>query len=361
LNFHNLKVPILQAPIEATANLAAAVSNAGRMGSLGLAWKTADSAARLVDEVLSKTQNPFFANFVLAFDPVAFDAVIEAGVPSITLSWGVSSDLISRAHHHNVQIGVQVGTLDGAKEAISNGADFIICQGIEAGGHVQSSTKLSILLLQILECSNGTPVIAAGGISDKDDVDGIINEGASAVMLGTRFVATQESDAHPLYKAAIINAKGSDTVSTTCFDGGWPNAMYRVIRNKLFSSWESAGCPQPGNRPGEDQSLAEERTGYKLDRVVQRPFNAVYALAETLFMEGLESKSLPKTPWASAGAYTTAGDLANFGQMFLNEGEMNGVQILSPATVAYMTRNQTSGLPDGDRDETLRDASRGIG
>jgi nitronate monooxygenase len=77
---------------------------------------------------------------------MAFDAVIEAGVPAITLSWGISSDLINRAHRHGVQVGVQVGTVDGAKNSILKGADFVICQGIEAGGHVQSTTKLSDLL-----------------------------------------------------------------------------------------------------------------------------------------------------------------------------------------------------------------------
>jgi nitronate monooxygenase len=264
MNIQNLEIPILQAPVEATANLTAAVSNAGGMGSLGLAWANADTAARLVDEVLTKTQNPFFANFVLAFDPMAFDAVIEAGVPAITLSWGISSDLINRAHRHDVQVGVQVGTVDGAKDAISKGADFVICQGIEAGGHVQSTTKLSDLLPQVLDCANGVSVIAAGGLANKDDVDWALQEGATAAMLGTRFVVTKESDAHPLYKEAILAAKGTDTVSTTCFDGGWPNATHRVIRNQLFNSWESAGCPQPGSRPGENLLLAGDSTSHKI-------------------------------------------------------------------------------------------------
>lgn len=88
MNIQNLEIPILQAPVEATANLTAAVSNMGGMGSLGLAWADADTAARLVDEVLTKTQNPFFASFVLAFDPVAFDVVIEAGVPALPYRGG---------------------------------------------------------------------------------------------------------------------------------------------------------------------------------------------------------------------------------------------------------------------------------
>ena len=161
---------------------------------------------------------------------------------------------------------MQVGTVDGAKQAISKGADFVICQGVEAGGHVQSTTKLSNLLPRVLDCANGVPIIAAGGLADKEDVDWAIHNGAAAVMLGTRFVATRESNAHSLYKEAILAATGADTVSTTCFDGGWPNATHRVIRNKLFSSWESAGCPQPGGRPGENQLLTTSSTGREIKK-----------------------------------------------------------------------------------------------
>lgn len=124
-------------------------------------------------------------------------------------------------------------------------------------GHVQSTSKLSKLFPQVLDCARGVLVIATGGLADKNDVGWAIRAGASAVMLGTRFVATRESDAHPLYKDAILAATGADTVSATCFDGGWPNATHRVIRNSLFNAWESAGRPQPGGRLRENQLLTE--------------------------------------------------------------------------------------------------------
>ena len=264
MNISKLKVPILQAPIEATARLAAAVSNSGGMGSMGLAWTGPDAAAKLVDEMLRMTPHPFFVNFVLAFEPRAFDAVIEAGVPAITLSWGLAPDLIKRAHRRDVSIGVQIGSVYGAKAAIADGADFVICQGVEAGGHVQSTTGLSILLPQVLDIAKDVPVVAAGGLADERDVGRVLDQGATAAMLGTRFVATEESEAHPLYKNAIVAAEGSDTVYTTCFDGGWPSAPHRVIRNQLFDSWESAGCPQRRNRPGEGQLLAIHPSGQKI-------------------------------------------------------------------------------------------------
>ena len=99
----------------------------------------------------------------------------------------------------------------------------------------------------------------------------------------------------------------------------------------------------------------------KENRVVKRPKSAAYADAKALFCKGVGVESQSRIPWASAGAYSTASDLATFGQMFLNSGKYNGEQVLSPATVDYMTRNHTPGLPDGDRDETLLDGSRGIG
>ena len=261
MNIRSLPVPILQAPIEATAPLAVAVSNAGGVGSIGLTWTETDAAARLVEEISTRTENPFFANFVLAFDPRAFDAVIEAGVPAITLSWGLAPELVERAHRRDVPVGVQVGSVEGARAAMATGADFIICQGVEAGGHVQSTTELSKLLPRVLEVADDVPVVAAGGLSDAKDVTWALGLGATAVMLGTRFVATAESEAHPHYKAALVAAKGADTVSTTCFDGGWPHAPHRVIRNQLFNAWEAAGCPSPGKRPEEGHVLSVSPSG----------------------------------------------------------------------------------------------------
>lgn len=99
----------------------------------------------------------------------------------------------------------------------------------------------------------------------------------------------------------------------------------------------------------------------KEGRVVRRPKTAAYADADAYFHQGVGTASQFKIPWASAGAFSTAQDLTTFGQMFLNSGIHDGNQVLSPATVDYMTMNQTPGLGDGDRDETLLDGSRGIG
>ncbi|OLO12738.1 hypothetical protein BTW10_04655 [Chromohalobacter japonicus] len=263
MDFRDLAVPILQAPIGsvATEDLAVAVSNAGAMGSLAMTWAEPQAAAAAVARIKARTSAPFFVNFVLAFEPKAFDAVLDEGVPVVTLSWGHSADLIARAHAKNVSVGVQVGTVQGAQRAARDGADFLICQGVEAGGHVQSTTPLKTLLPSVVEQAAGLPVVATGGLADGGDLKWALDRGASAAMLGTRFVATLESQAHTQYKRAIADASSTDTSFTVCFDGGWPNATHRVLRNSTLEQWEAAGCPPHGCRPGEEDVIARKPVG----------------------------------------------------------------------------------------------------
>jgi nitronate monooxygenase len=266
MNIKNLQIPIIQAPIEATAELTVSVSETGGMGSLQGTWIKPEIAAQLVDSVVSKTNNPFFVNFVLSFEPHSFDAVIEAGAPVITFSWGHAPELIDRAHHNNVAVGVQVGTAEGARIALSHGADFLICQGVEAGGHVQSTTVLATLLPQVLSVAGDVPVFAAGGLATGADIAWALRVGASGAMLGTRFVATQESEAHQHYKEMIVTSSGSDSVYTLCFDGGWSQVAHRVLRNATLNMWEDAGCPVVGKRPREGDIVARGKNGYLLKR-----------------------------------------------------------------------------------------------
>jgi nitronate monooxygenase len=157
-------------------------------------------------------------------------------------------------------MGVQVTNAAGAQRAIDLGADFLICQGVEAGGHVQSTTPLSELLPRVVETAHGLPVIAAGGIGDGADIARALRAGAAAAMLGTRFVATQESRAHDAYKRRLLDATASDTALTVCFDGGWPYAAHRVLRNPTLERWEAAGSPPAPHRPGEGDLLGHTPT-----------------------------------------------------------------------------------------------------
>src|SRR6266852_3808537 len=121
----------------AGVELAAAVSNAGGLGSLALTWTPAEVARQLVNDLRSRTAGAFFVNFVLNFPPASLDAALEAGAPVVTFSWGLPGRLADTVHRSKALVGVQVGTALGARLAREGGADFVICQGSEAGGHVQ--------------------------------------------------------------------------------------------------------------------------------------------------------------------------------------------------------------------------------
>jgi nitronate monooxygenase len=252
------RLPIIQAPIGSagTPKLAAAVAKAGGVGGLALTWATTESAHRAVSSTKEQAQGaPFLANFVLHFSAVALDAALAAGAPIITFSWGVDSALITRARAAGAVVGVQVGNPSGALLALQAGAQFLIVQGHEAGGHVQSTMPLRALLAKVLAISGDTPVVAAGSIATGRQIADLLLGGAAAVTLGTRFVATTESAAHPLYKDALCTADAVDTALTNCFEVDWPFAMHRVLRNETFERWEAAGSPSAPNRPGNGDTV----------------------------------------------------------------------------------------------------------
>jgi nitronate monooxygenase len=254
--------PIWCAPTGSIAGpeLCAAVAKAGGVGAMGLTWTDPKTASHWVQSVQNAAPEGLFqVNFALAFPPVALDAVIEAGVPMVTFSWGDPTPYLGLLDAYNIRVGVQVTSLLGARKMRDVGADFLICQGIEAGGHVQSTTPLDHLLEQIQQANLGLPIIAAGGISTREQIAMVRQNYPSVigVMMGTRFVATQESRAHLHYKQALIAATDATSTSLTiCFDGGWPYAAHRVLRNSTVGNWEAAGSPPVGSRPDEGETIA---------------------------------------------------------------------------------------------------------
>lgn len=253
MDWFGLKAPILQAPIGGAANvtLATAVARGGGLGSLAMTWTPRDEGMAIAAQ-LKAVGVPFFFNFVLRFGTEAPRWYRDQGLPAITLSWGIDAGLIAALKSPGTRIGVQVGSVQGARAAIAAGADFIIVQGIEAGGHVQSSTPLAKLLPETIAIAGTTPVIATGGLSTAADIARVLKSGAQGAMMGTRFLASDESLAHPAYKQALVDATADDTTYTNCFEIGWPYAMSRVLRNSTFEMWEAAGNLEAPNRPGEN-------------------------------------------------------------------------------------------------------------
>lgn len=254
----NIEYPIIQAPTAGVINssFTSAVSNNGALGALPLSWSPPDFAIKQIDAVKGKTKNSFFANFVLNFEPKAFDVTIENGVPIIQFSWGIPTKaMVTKMKAANVVLGIQVTSEASAKAALNSGADYLVCQGTEAGGHVHASRPLAEALERVLKVAGDLPVVASGGIATGHKMREYMEMGAAGVVMGSRFVATVESRGHEVYKKLLVNAKAEDTVFTTCMNKGFENTTHRMLRNSTFEMWESAGCPAIGKRPGETDTV----------------------------------------------------------------------------------------------------------
>ncbi len=256
LDHFNLKYPIFQAAPGGEA-LAVAVANSGAMGAVSLTWETPENAFDLVTRIKDTTNGNFYANYVLDSEPESLDMALEAGCPIVQFSWGIPNrDLVSRIRSAGARLGIQVASRLNAERALELNPDFMICQGMEAGGHVQAASSLSDTLQEVLEVAEGVPVLAAGGVTTGHDVRQALVAGAAGAVMGTRFMATMESDAHDIYKENLVRAGEHSTAYTICFNNEW-NGTHRVLRNRTFLEWEAAGCPQTGKRPGENDVIAK--------------------------------------------------------------------------------------------------------
>lgn len=251
-------VPIMQAPVgpATTTRLVGAVCRAGGLGTLAASWTEPAVLRKQVRELRASVGPSFCVNLVLDFDQRArLDAVLDEGVELVSFSWGVDGGFIREAHDAGARVLVQVGDVAAAREAADAGADIVIAQGVEAGGHVEGTTPL-LELLGALRPILDLPIVAAGGIADGASARAAVAAGADGVACGTAYLVAPEADVHPDYLERLLRSVASDTVLTTVFDIGWPDAPHRVIRNDTFVAWETAGTPGRGSRPGEDDVIA---------------------------------------------------------------------------------------------------------
>lgn len=262
----DLKYPIVQAPAGG-AELAAAISNAGGLGHIALWGGTQDTAAHNVSNLRKETGRPFVVNYVLSFEPRSLPAALDAGAPIVQFSWGMpTKESVAAIRKANARFGVQIGTAIGARAAVDAGAAYLVAQGQEAGGHVQSSIPLFELLPLALKEAGDVPVLVAGGITTGRALRNALLAGAAGTIMGTRLMATQESSAHDEYKKALVKAHAADAAMSVCYSDGWPAATHRTLRNGTLNRWEAAGCPAPGKRPGEGDVVATRADGTKVLR-----------------------------------------------------------------------------------------------
>lgn len=213
--------------------LAAAVSDAGGMGTIAGA-RTA--IGRELAAARKLTGRPIAVNLLLPFvRPTDVEAAAEAD--AIVTFWGRPRRLAAGTWMH------QCGSVDEARAAAAAGADAVIAQGAEAGGHVRGSLPMLELLAQI-RAAVKIPVLAAGGIVDSDGVRAALDSGAVTAVVGTRFLMSEECRAHPGYKQRCVEAE--TTILTELFGLGWSSAPHRVIPNAATRRWLGDGGQVPG-------------------------------------------------------------------------------------------------------------------
>ncbi|UTM01603.1 NAD(P)H-dependent flavin oxidoreductase [Alcaligenes nematophilus] len=238
-----VQYPIFLAGMAAISGpqLVAAVANAGGMGVLGGLRLAPLMLRKWLRETRALTDQPFGVNVVPQFGgPEVFEAQFQVilqerpRILSLFYAEDYSADMIPRAKDAGMIVMVQTGTVALARKAIAHGADIIVAQGGEAGGHLNRGTiGLMSLLPAILDCAQGRPVLAAGGITTRQDVRAAMSLGASGVLVGTAFLASEESNAHPLYKQKILEASTDDTEYRTGYSFGWTyGTPHRVIPNR---------------------------------------------------------------------------------------------------------------------------------
>lgn len=269
-----IRVPIIQAPIGSFScpALAAAVSEAGGLGMLALSWDSRADCLEKISATRALTQAPFGINLVLEWDQIdRVDACLDAGTKIVSFFWGEASRYVSRAHTAGAKTMVIVGNSEEARRAADAGADVIVCQGFEAGGHVRGCVGSIVLVAAVADAVAPVPVVAAGGFADGRGLAAALALGASGVWMGTRFSASTEAQAHPQFKQLVVDSGESDTELLTLFEGGWPDAPHRVLRNSTVRAWKDAGRPKAGSRPDENQIIGHSPRGREILRYDDMP------------------------------------------------------------------------------------------
>lgn len=239
-----IEVPIVQAGMAygfTDAGLVSAVSEAGGLGVLGCLNRTLEDAIAEIERIRARTSKPFGVNFVVQhMDWPVFTACLTARVPVFTFFRGDPVLVVDRAHAVGGAVIYQITTVEEAVAAVRAGADVLVAQGVESGGHV-GPIPLADLLPKVVAVAGGRPVLAAGGIVDGQSLADAMSLGAKGGWMGTRFLATPESPALPAHKRAILDAQDGATVRTGMLDRvwgrPWPGVEVRTIRNALTDRW----------------------------------------------------------------------------------------------------------------------------
>ena len=281
--------------------LAAAVSNAGALGMVTLTWS--EDAGAVIRETAALTARPFGGNFVLTEDHHRrLEAALEAGLRIVSFFWGDPGGYIEQVHDAGGIVMHTVGTAEEARRAVASGADVIVAQGWEAGGHVWGTVATLPLIPAVVDAVAPVPVIAAGGIGDARGVAAVLALGAQAAWLGTRFLLAEEMPIHEDYRRRLIAAAETDPQRYgNLYSAGWPDSPHRALRNSTADVWQAAGRPPLAQRPGEGDVIAHFASGEAIVRYEPAPPMAgTTGDIEALSMWAGQSVALARQPQAAA-------------------------------------------------------------
>jgi NAD(P)H-dependent flavin oxidoreductase YrpB (nitropropane dioxygenase family) len=227
------------------ADIVGAVSSAGGLGTLGISSMTPDDIRTSCERIRSLTDAPFGLNALLFLvSAEQIDTVFACRPRVIATAWRRPEydlrALVERVHAIGALHMHQADTLDEAKRAAEAGVDMVVAQGTEGGGHVGVMATLPLARMVIRALAN-IPVLVAGGIADGPGIAAALVLGADGVLLGTRFLATDEAPFPDGYKRAIVESDGHNTLISEIPDIAagqvWPGAYARVLRNDFIEEW----------------------------------------------------------------------------------------------------------------------------
>jgi NAD(P)H-dependent flavin oxidoreductase YrpB (nitropropane dioxygenase family) len=262
-----IEQPIVQAPMSAVPPLAAAVSNAGGLGMVALTWS--DDAGEVVRATAALTDRPFGGNFILTSDHHRrLGQALDSGLRIASFMWGDLAGYIGPVHDAGGLVMRTVSSAEEARQAVEGGADVVVAQGWEAGGHGRGEVATLPLVPAVVDAVAPVPVIAAGGIGDARGVAAVLALGAQAAWLGTRFLMAEEMPVHEEYRRRLITAAETDPHwYADLYNIGWPpGSPHRALHNSTAEMWEAAGRPPPGRRPREGEVIASFSSGEPIVR-----------------------------------------------------------------------------------------------
>jgi nitronate monooxygenase len=266
-----IRHPVLLAPMGAISGgrLAAAVTRAGGLGFVGPGYHDQEWIDRELDAAEGERVGIGFITWHLARDPRRLTRALARRPVAVMLSFGDAAPFVDEIRNSGALLFVQVQSLRAAREALELGADVLVAQGTEAGGH-GATRALFPLLPAVVDAAGPVPVVAAGGISDGRGLAAALILGAAGALLGTRFYAAAESLAHPQARARLIAAGGDDTLRTRVFDVvrdlDWPAPFTgRAVQNDFTRTWhgreaELSTASAEGRRHAEANSAGDYDT-----------------------------------------------------------------------------------------------------